>query len=143
MRCARLLAAYWASVGEPPDRSGEGHILEVYPAAALNCWGISPKNSDDPGSYKGKDDRAVARRKRLLERIAAATAPWLEIPEKTQIVCVDNDDCLDAFISALVARAAERALLEPILDPHAAHLEGWIRLPKRASLPALGGIGGS
>ena len=47
-------------------------------------------------------------------------------------------NCLDALISALVARAAERNLLEPILDIEAARLEGWIHLPKRDTLGSLG-----
>jgi hypothetical protein len=141
MRCARLLAKYWAVTGETPDRSGEGHVLEVYPAAALRCWSISPRDSDDPGSYKGRDGSSVVRREGLLDRIATQTSGWLEIPEKSRSVCVDNDDCLDAFISALVARAAAQNLLEPIPSDvmDIAQREGWIRLPTHGSLRALMG----
>jgi Protein of unknown function (DUF429) len=35
-------------------------------------------------------------------------APWLEINEKVRVVCTESDDCLDALICALVARACER-----------------------------------
>ena len=64
MRCARLLAAYWRSAGQSPDRSGSGRILEVYPAGALRCWGVAVANEHDPGSYKGNDPGASARRER-------------------------------------------------------------------------------
>jgi hypothetical protein len=137
MRCARLLAAAQQQSGELIDRSGEGRLLEVYPAAALHCWAISPKAIGHPGSYKGKSEQATARRRRVVDELSAATSGWLEISEKAQIVCADNDDCLDALISALVARAAERGLMLPVEEP-AARTEGWIRLPRAGSLSSLG-----
>jgi hypothetical protein len=45
LRCAVLLAELDAS-GRPVDRSGSGHVVEVYPAASLRRWGL-----DHPG-YK-------------------------------------------------------------------------------------------
>jgi hypothetical protein len=138
MRCARLLTAYWQTTGEAPDRSGCGRLIEVYPAAALVQWGISPRNdSSDPGTYKGNTPSAIARRERILASITSATRGWLEIPDKSIKVCVDSDDCLDAVICALIARAAELKHVLPISDPASAKVEGWITLPRREPLSAL------
>jgi hypothetical protein len=139
MHCARLLAAVQSALGQPVDRSGKGRILEVYPAASLRSWRISPVDSEDPGTYKGNDSAARTRRGLILEQIARQTSGWLEIHPKVNVVCIDNDDCLDALICALIARAAEQDLLEPIDDPDGrAPTEGWIRLPKPGSLALLG-----
>ena len=40
-------------------------------------------------------------------------APWLQLSSADQKACVDSDDCLDALVCALVARAAERGLTVP------------------------------
>lgn len=138
MRCARLLAAYWAQSAEPADRAGHGKIVEVYPAAALVQWGISQRAGvDDPGTYKGKTAPAEARRTRILDAITHA-APWLEMNEKVYVVCTESDDCLDALICALIARARELGYVLPVSDDAAAQSEGWIHLPTRGSLQAMG-----
>ncbi len=139
MRCARLLAAAQAELGRPIDRTGHGRFVEVYPAAALLVWQISPKDSDDPGSYKGPGLAARARRERIVAQIVEATSRWLEIGEKVKAVCADDDNCLDAFICALIARAADRNHLQPVQDEVGkAATEGWIRLPEPGSLSLLG-----
>jgi Protein of unknown function (DUF429) len=70
-------------------------------------WGISQRTGVwDPGTYKGSSPAASARRVRIIDVIAGA-APWLEINEKVRVVCADTDDCVDALICALVARACE------------------------------------
>jgi hypothetical protein len=142
MHCARLLVAAEAHLGEPVDRSGRGRILAVYPAAALRNWrSISPRTSENPGTYKGTSDEARERREWIVEQICRCTSPWLDIGPKVQVVCIDNDDCLDALICALVARAADAGLLEPIDDPNGlAATEGWIRLPQADSLPRLAAV---
>jgi uncharacterized protein DUF429 len=138
MRCARILAAHWQASGEPPGRSGVGGIIEVYPAAALLQWGISQRGGvSDPGTYKGNSPAARNRRGRIIEAIAGA-APWLEINEKVRVVCADSDDCLDALICALVARAYELSRTLPVADLPAAHTEGWVHLPTRKPLDVLG-----
>jgi predicted nuclease with RNAse H fold len=140
MRCARLLAAHWRTTGLAPDRSGKAGIVEVYPAAALVQWGISQRSGvSDPGTYKGNSAPAAARRVRIIEAIASA-APWLEINGKVRVVCANSDDCLDALICALVARAYELARTLPIADAVAADAEGWIHLPTRQPLGVLGPI---
>jgi hypothetical protein len=95
MHCARLLAAMHHQLGEPVDRSGQGRILEVYPAAAaLRSWQINPGNTEDPGSYKGDSEPARTRREWVLEQISCSTSGWLEINPKVKVVC---DDCLEAL----------------------------------------------
>jgi predicted nuclease with RNAse H fold len=141
MRAARILAAHWQASAAPPDRSGAGRVIEVYPAAALVQWGISQRAGvSDPGTYKGKSAAAEARRLRIFDAIAGA-APRLEMHEKVRVVCADNDDCLDALVCALVARAHDLGLVLPVSDPAAAQVEGWIHLPQPKSLPAIGRAG--
>jgi hypothetical protein len=52
---------------------------------------------------------------------------------------VHSDDCLDALVCALVARAVDRRKTIP--PPHElaeeATVEGWIHLPDTGSLSAL------
>lgn len=135
MRCARLLVAYHDQAGGSLDRSGTGRCVEVYPAAALKRWGVSPKfSAEDPGSYKGPSPAATQRRRRLMKRMVAAADGWLEIPEKAVIVCCEDDNCLDSMLCALVARAAELGRVEPAADPILAALEGWIVLPLEQTL---------
>lgn len=83
MRCARLLAAVQGELGQPVDRSGQDRILEVYPAAALRSWEISPATSEDPGSYKGDSNAARIRREWVLEQIARHTSAWLRCTRRS------------------------------------------------------------
>jgi hypothetical protein len=109
----------------------------VYPAAALVQWGLSQRTGvSDPGTYKGISASAAARRARIIDAISGA-APWLEINEKTRIVCSESDDCLDAVICALVARAYELNRILPVTDLTTAQAEGWIQLPTREPLGVL------
>jgi hypothetical protein len=137
MRCARLLAGAQSELGTPIDRSGAGRFLEVYPAASLRQWELSTSVSEDPGSYKGRDPHARARRAWIVESLCRATAGWLEVGEETREVCIESDHCVDALIASLTARAGERDLLEPVGDPVAARTEGWIRIPRRSSLESF------
>lgn len=138
MRCARLLSTLWRQPGRVQDRAGLNGIAEVYPAAALVQWGLSQRAGvADPGTYKGNDPAARIRRGRIFDAIANATHGWLEMHEKVRIVCIANDDCLDALICALIARAVELGRVLPVADPQAAADEGWIRLPLKEPLSAL------
>ncbi|MEZ4452695.1 MAG: DUF429 domain-containing protein [Nannocystaceae bacterium] len=129
MRCAALLGRLGVV-----DRSGDGRVFEVYPAAALAAWSL-PR-----ASYK--DDRRPAR----AELLAALTAraPWLALPEALRGRCEASDDCLDALLSALIARAAAVGLTarpDPE-DRELAREEGWIALPTPGSLERLAGAAG-
>ena len=138
MRCARLLAAL-SQEGECVDRSGDGRLVEVYPAAALRCWGLSPgMNPEDPGGYKGKKPEPSRRRRLLVSRLLEETAGWLQIPDPVIEDCRKDDNAFDALICALIARAADLGRLFPVGDAEKGREEGWIRLPHRTSLRNLG-----
>jgi predicted RNase H-like nuclease len=138
MRCARLLAAI-AAAGEPLQRGGDGRIIEVYPEAALRCWGLSPAlTSEDPGGYKGKSGASRARRSRLVDSLLEQTRGWLTVDSSAVQIMRDSDDQLDALLCALIARAADLGRLQPVGDPASAATEGWIRLPLCGPLSALG-----
>lgn len=133
MRGAGLLGVL-ASRGEPVDRSGGGTLVETYPAAALEQWGLPHQ------TYKGP--RNVDALGRLVDAITAA-APWLDLGP-FEGLCRTSEDAFDALVCALVARAAQLgAAIGPSNDSEraAARAEGWIVLP----LGAVGGLadGGS
>ena len=117
MRCQGLLVRMGVS-----DRSGDGRVFEVYPAAALKRWGLPCKK------YKGQGGRAV--RESLIEQLAAR-APWLGLDAAQLDLLEASDDALDALIASLSARAAWLGLtLRPGADERReAAREGWIALP--------------
>lgn len=130
MRCARLLAGLSAE-GTAVDRSGAGRVMEVYPAAALYRWKLSPAQSaEDPGSYKGPGEDRLVRRKRVVQLLAERTESWLDVASHRERF-EQSDDEFDALICALLARAAEVGRTEPIPEARqqAARSEGWIHLP--------------
>lgn len=122
MRMARLLAGV--------DRSGDGRVVEVYPAAALRVWGLTARG------YKGADGVAS-----LADLVASLRdqAPWLHGDEEHWRCVERNDDAFDALIASLVARAHVAGLCHPIPPEHraAAAVEGWIAVPLPGSLPRL------
>ncbi|WAS89870.1 DUF429 domain-containing protein [Nannocystis punicea] len=124
MRCAALLTRLGVR-----DRAGDGRVYEVYPAAALPGWGLPV------ASYKG--DR-LPTRLALLDALKRA-APWLDLPAPLRARCEASDDCLDALLAALVARAAALGLTARPRDEDLpqAREEGWIALPGPGSLDRL------
>ena len=117
MRCQGLLVRMGVS-----DRSGDGRVFEVYPAAALKRWGLPCRK------YKGQTGRGV--REGLVEQLAAR-APWLGLDAGHLALLAANDDAVDALVAALNARAAWlRLTLRPEEDERrAAAREGWIAVP--------------
>ena len=111
-RAARLLSEWQA------DRTGAGRFVEVYPRAARARFGFG--------------------RARSSEELRART-PWLRLAPDHARACEQNDDCFDAVISALVARASALGLCERIPDDllETARREGWIALPVAGSLERL------
>lgn len=111
-RAARLLSA-WAA-----DRSGRGKYVEVYPRAARRCFDLA-------------EERSLSE---LRER-----APWLCVDELAEAQLARSEDCFDALIASLVARARMLNLCLPIpaQDQDAAEREGWIALPLPQSLGRL------
>ena len=111
-RAARLLSEWRA------DRTGAGRFVEVYPRAARARFELG--------------------RTRSIEELQERT-PWLTLPLDQQMACEQNDDCFDALISALVARASALELCERIPEEllESARREGWIALPLAGSLGQL------
>ena len=120
LRCAVILDAV-AGAGMPVDRAGSppSRVTEVYPAAALRCWGLTQEG------YK----RSAERRAELLDDLLAAL-PWLELGEH-RAAMVESADVFDSVLSAVVAGFAHVGRTEPP-PPEAAERaarEGWIALP--------------
>jgi predicted nuclease with RNAse H fold len=127
IRAAGLLGAL-AAAGRRVDRSGQGVVVEVYPAAALKTWGFPYRG------YKGPANAAALGR--LVDRLVEA-APWLALGAAEE-VCRRSDDAFDAVVCALVARAAARGLTGAPgpAEQAVAATEGWIAVPT-ADLAAL------
>lgn len=120
MRAARLQVLL-ARHGHCVDRAGSGLLVEVYPAAGLQHWGLPHRR------YKGSTGRTSLGS--LVDHLEHA-APWLHLGHLEQ-ACRHSDHILDAVISALLARAAALDLTTPPpADQHAAaNREGWIAIP--------------
>ena len=127
-RLAGLREAAFARSHLRFDRAGGDQVVEAHPAAALLLWGLGR------AGYKSDPEA----RERLLAALEA-TAPWLLWEMGAREACVESDDCLDAVLCALIARAAALGLTEPppaeALD--LAQAEGWIHLPTKGSLGKL------
>jgi predicted nuclease with RNAse H fold len=121
MRAAGILAAL-ENDGHDVDRAGRGAVVEVYPAAALQSWGLAWT------VYKGASH--AEHRRQLVDALLAA-APWFELSELDAGRLRHSDDAFDAVIAALVARAAAvGAVGEPgPSDAELAAREGWIAIP--------------
>ncbi len=134
-RCARILSELRREDGTI-DRAGRGSVFEVYPAAALRCWGLDSEGYKNRGGVAFRKEQEEARG-RLLDQLHEK-ADWLDLSAAWS-ACVESDDALDALIAALVARAAAKGLtLGP--DPEElerASREGWIHLPREESLREL------
>lgn len=121
MRAGRLQRLL-AEAGVEVDRSGvSGRVVEVYPAAALRVWGFRSNG------YKGKSKRAVVTDlcTTVLARFGAIGVAASEVLHGC------DDDEFDAFICAVLARAARTGhTIAPSADQlAAARREGWIHLP--------------
>jgi hypothetical protein len=121
MRGARLQHLLGVA-GVAVDRSGTaGRIAEVYPAAALRSWGMVSSG------YKGRAHRAV--RGELVTALVRRCGPIAGAADACLEEC--DDDSLDGFVCALVARAV---LLGASTCPDRDQLdlarrEGWIHVP--------------
>lgn len=138
MRCAGLLEQLGQTRDRRLSRRGDDGVVEVYPAAALILW--SDEANDlrfDAAGYKGKEGRD--KREALVSSLAGA-AGWLNWGDISE-ACIASDDCLDAVLSSLVARAAALGLTAlPIGHlQDQADIEGWIHVPPPASLNQLPG----
>ncbi len=136
-RTAQLRERAFERSGVRFDLAGADRVVEVYPVAALHLWEIERsayKSSRDPGLREAETDARAT----LLAALEAR-APWLRWAPEAREACVESDDALDALLAALVARAAALGLTfpPPAEDAELARREGWIHLPRKASLPLL------
>jgi predicted nuclease with RNAse H fold len=130
MRAARLLTRL-AERGYAVDRSGAGRLVEAYPAAALEVWGLPSRG------YKGTKGAAV--RAAIFADLERRTGRWLRLDALTRLSCCRSDHALDALLAALIARAATRGLCErpPTALSDSAAREGWIALPSPDAIDHL------
>lgn len=126
LRCACLLAEA-GRCGLVIDRSGDGVVAEVYPAASLRAWGLAHAGYKQRGNREPLDD--------LVDKLKSY-APWLHLGE-AEGICRESHDAFDAVIAALTARAAAQGLTRrprTEVEVAAASTEGWVAFP----LPATG-----
>lgn len=143
MRCAALLTTYAErrfGAGAQVERSGDDHVVEVYPAAALVLWSDEAAGLRlNPQGYKGTSPEAGPRRRVLVEALELGAA-WLDLAGDSRELCIGSDHAIDALLCSMVARAAEKGITarpgtkdETML----ASVEGWIHLPTSPSLDSL------
>lgn len=133
MRCASLLRVLDAA------RDGSGPVVEAYPDAALRCW-LPAVFAGVSQSYKGNSAPAFERRQQLVGLLLAELGEVFKITSAQRLDATNSDDCLDALVCALVARAAANgytALPETPEHQSLARIEGWIHLPETGSLKHL------
>lgn len=132
IRANRMLSQLQRSTGHAVDRSGvEGSVCETYPDAALRQFGLWPKGLGRNVSYKDKKVGEV--RERIVEGLLDRT-PWLSFEDTDEQLLHRSDDCLDALVCALVARAREKDQTTLPRDRASASVEGWIHLPDDAQV---------
>lgn len=110
------------------ERSGSEHVVEVYPAAALCRWQLPFRLYTTAANRQGLAC--------LVDDLIRA-APWLRASDELWRRMKADDDCTDALVCALVARAASRGLCDPIPKEHweTAGREGWIADGSLSQLP--------
>jgi len=136
MRAAGLIAHYSDATGHAVDRTGfTGTLCETYPDPAIRTLGLWPEQFGKRDSYKGDATHVREAIVATLQR----QAPWLVMQPEHAAACVDSDDCLDALICALVARATEMDCSEPVPGEYLSEAmsEGWIHLPVADALQRL------
>lgn len=130
MRCQGLLQLLGVV-----DRSGDGRVFEVYPAASLASWGLNSRGYKRPGRGTALQELLHALRQRM---------PWLRLggPQEERSL-ESNDHAFDALVAALTARAAFLGLTHrpSCSERPVAVEEGWIAVPRRNSPELLLGAG--
>lgn len=106
-------------------RDGSGALCEVYPAAALQIWGLTHRG------YKGVKNQVP--RTALVDTLSArlSSLDW----NGHRGLCATEDDALDAVLAALIAREVDhgRAIPPEAEGLELARQEGWIWLPRARS----------
>lgn len=131
IRANRILGRLQRASNLTVDRSGmTGAICETYPDAALRQFGLWPQGLAPHISYKAKDDRTV--RAQIVEGLMRR-AHWLRFEDTDPALLEASDDCLDALLCALVARACMNEQTIPPVNRTLASVEGWIHVPAKAA----------
>jgi predicted nuclease with RNAse H fold len=142
-RCARILARTRARDAQArklaPDRLGADQIVEIYPAAALECWGFANRKGYKSSGNAARKAKAREVRVALVAELEEKTGDWLNLDAEARKTCEDNDDALDALLASLVTRAAANKQTYPAAErSERAAREGWIHLPRKGTLANLG-----
>ena len=131
MRANRILGQLQRASDLTVDRSGlTGVICETYSDAALRQFGLWPDGLARHVSYKDRSDESV--RRQIVEGLYRR-APWLTFEDTNSALLQASDDCLDALLCALVAKACVQRQTQGPTDEALASVEGWIHLPDSAS----------
>lgn len=134
MRCGAILAAIGSA------RDGSSLAVEAYADVALRCW-LPALFAGDLQSYKAKNSFETRRRREtLLTALLDELGDALIITEQQRVNIAYSDDCLEALVCALVARAAAKQLTMLPETPEQqalALVEGWIHMPRPSSLRQL------
>jgi predicted nuclease with RNAse H fold len=160
-RCASLLTRHVKGTGRKLDRIGvppgtatkgapgqpgstglvapQG-VVEVYPAGALVLWAFPHKGYKTTASTPASEARL--KREEIVALIEHVTGGWMTLTDDVRQACVQTDDQLDAFVSALVACAAATGVTVTPRSGRlaAARREGWIHLPYPDSLSGLAAV---
>jgi hypothetical protein len=136
-RCAGILTQLSEADAANLDRVGDGPrgdrplVVEVYPAAALAVWGLPFKGYKPGSAGSAKSAHARGVREAIVVAIERKLRGAITIDDSHRAGLVDNDDLLDAFVAALVTRAAGVGhTVAPRPDQRAlAEQEGWIHVP--------------
>lgn len=107
---------------------------------ALRRWEvIAPKTPASDWAYKGNGPGRRDRRQEYLAALQKALGEGVVLTGPQADRFIDDDDDFDAFLSALIARAAQLGATDPV--PRGmrwlAMREGWIHLPTPGSLTKL------
>jgi predicted nuclease with RNAse H fold len=115
------------------ELTGQRHVIEAYPAAALALWTI------ERADYKNTNAAGARRREAMLAAILLQMKRRVRWSGADEATCTATDHALDAFVCALVARAAALGNVHPVPAEHhgAARIEGWIALPLPDALASL------
>jgi predicted nuclease with RNAse H fold len=119
-RAARLLTLL-GSNGRAAARDGSDNVIEVYPAGALRCWGISS------AGYKRPD--GVAARAQIIDVMADRLR--LSMQTSDRVLLGATDHATDALVASVVAFAYARGFVigPSPEDKVLAAREGWLYLP--------------
>ena len=133
-RGMQMLRQLWQAGCEVPPLPSPNRtsvvLLEAMPGAALRAFGLPYKG------YK-KGTRALELRQTILDRLADSSSIEVHGLSQFQELCLNNHDCLDSVVAAVVAAlwARDPGLFwrppepgTPDFDP-AVMLEGWLYAP--------------